>query len=143
MARSFCLVSDGRKPHLACRAVCGVNPVRAGQVTTPQEWLWSSAACHISGTPNVLVVPDVLTPYITDWASYFSESESDLFRKHERTGRPLGSEDFIMGLESRFKRTLMPQKPGPKPKTIKDPLIKSPISPRRSMQRIDNIHDLC
>jgi len=93
-----------------------LNPVRAGLVATPQEWPWSSAASHISGTSNPLVVSDALTPYISDWASYLSESESDLFRKHERTGRPLGSDDFIMGLESRFNRTFMPQKPGPKRK---------------------------
>jgi putative transposase len=95
-----------------------LNPVRAGLVTAPQDWPWSSAACHISGVPSPIVVQDALAPYITDWAAYLSEPESELFHKHERTGRPLGSKDFIEHLEIRYKRSLLPQKPGPKGKKL-------------------------
>jgi putative transposase len=38
------------------------------------------------------------------------------FRKHERTGRPLGQESFIKNLEEMQDRLLRPQKPGPKVK---------------------------
>jgi putative transposase len=42
------------------------------------------------------------------------EHEIDCFRKHERTGRPMGEESFIDKLECYLDRTLKLQKPGPK-----------------------------
>ncbi len=44
------------------------------------------------------------------------EPEMELFRKHERTGRPLGEDLFIGKIESLLDRRLKPQKPGPKKK---------------------------
>ena len=38
------------------------------------------------------------------------------FRKHERTGRPLGDENFIEKVEGLLDRKLKPPKPGPKKK---------------------------
>jgi putative transposase len=38
----------------------------------------------------------------------------DHLHRHARTGRPLGSEDFIKSIEARLGRVLRPQKPGPK-----------------------------
>ena len=93
-----------------------LNPVRAGLVDKPQDWAWSSAAAHISGSVDPLVVKDALEYYVADWQTYLSEPDLEAFQKHERTGRPLGSTDFITMLESRFNRILLPQKRGPKPK---------------------------
>jgi putative transposase len=45
-----------------------------------------------------------------------SESERAVFRKHERTGRPIGDETFIERLERLLDRRLKPRKPGPKPR---------------------------
>jgi putative transposase len=49
------------------------------------------------------------------WKKFLSvgiqESEVDLFRKHERTGRPIGDDAFIDRL---LDRPLKPKKPGPK-----------------------------
>jgi hypothetical protein len=44
------------------------------------------------------------------------EEEINLLRAHDRTGRPLGDEAFLIGLEKRLGRILRRQKPGPKPK---------------------------
>jgi putative transposase len=41
-------------------------------------------------------------------------AEMALFRKHERTGRPLGDDVFIENLEQLLDRKRKPQKPGPK-----------------------------
>ena len=53
-----------------------------------------------------------------DWASYLADDESDRFadqfHRHTRTGRPVGSEEFIKGVEARLGRVLRPRKPGPK-----------------------------
>jgi putative transposase len=58
-----------------------------------------------------------------DWADYLNEAlpENALntIRKHERTGRPLGNDFFISGLESITNRRLLPKKPGPKTKSEK------------------------
>jgi len=54
------------------------------------------------------------------WKKFLSfdagELEIELFRKHERTGRPLGEDSFIEKLERLLDRKLEPQKPGPKMK---------------------------
>jgi hypothetical protein len=46
------------------------------------------------------------------------QREFELMRRHERTGRPLGEDGFIEGLERLVQRTLRPQKPGPKEKNL-------------------------
>jgi len=42
--------------------------------------------------------------------------EMELFRKHERTGRPLEEDSFIEKMELLLDRKLKPLKPGPKKK---------------------------
>jgi putative transposase len=58
-----------------------------------------------------------------NWAEFFSQETdsaiAEKLRKHEQTGRPLGSENFVMKLEKILDRMLRPQKPGPKVKRKK------------------------
>ncbi len=49
-------------------------------------------------------------------ASGLSEQDGELIRSHERTGRPQGIPAFVDRLERLLRRTLKPEKPGPKPK---------------------------
>ena len=53
-----------------------------------------------------------------DWpvflGSGLSEEELVLFRRHERNGRPLGSEGFVTRLENLLCRVLRAGKPGPR-----------------------------
>jgi putative transposase len=60
---------------------------------------------------------------VDDWRAYLAEGlrpeEATLLRRHERTGRPLGSAAFLRRLETRLGRTLRKKPPGPKPKTRK------------------------
>jgi len=57
---------------------------------------------------------------VPDWEGLLSSGEPngsyEDFRRHERTGRPLGSDDFISRLEKLTGRVLRKQKPGPKKK---------------------------
>lgn len=94
-----------------------LNPVRAGIVKKAEDWRWSSARAHMRGVADSLINPQALADFAIDWNSYLRESELDLFRRHERTGRPLGDALFIQKLEHICKRSLTPGKPGPK---IKD-----------------------
>ncbi len=104
---------------LACARYVELNPVRAGLVERPEEWRWSSAAAHMEGKDDVLVaVGPLLDKARYDWHDFLTlpvaTSEAGLIRKHERTGRPLGSKEFVVGLEARLDRQLSPHKPGPK-----------------------------
>jgi putative transposase len=56
--------------------------------------------------------------YIPDWRTYLAQQEdgipSETIQRHLRTGRPLGTSDFIEKLEKILGRSLRPLKPGPK-----------------------------
>ena len=104
---------------LACTRYVELNPVRAGMVKNPQAWRWSSADAHTQRKDDILVRTKPLLAMIkSPWKKFLSvgiqESEMDLFRKHERTGRPIGDDAFIDRLERLLDRPLKPKKPGPK-----------------------------
>jgi len=96
-----------------------MNPVRAGLVDRPEEYPWSSAAGHILGRNDRLVKVSPLLELVDDWGRFIARQIADrdvsLLRRHERTGRPLGGESFVDGLERALSRSLRKQKPGPKP----------------------------
>jgi putative transposase len=105
---------------LACARYIERNPVRAGLVQNPEEWPWSSAAAHIKKKDDAFVEAGPLKAMVRKrWADFLSveiaDDEIEALQKHERTGRPLGSREFVEDLEERLGRTLLPQKPGPKP----------------------------
>ena len=106
---------------LACTRYVELNPVRAGLVKKPEAWRWSSAAAHAKRKDDILVRTKPLLAMIkSPWKKFLSvdvqESDMDLFRKHERTGRPMGDDVFIERLERLLDRKLKPKKPGPKVK---------------------------
>jgi putative transposase len=55
---------------------------------------------------------------VGDWREFLNKgigvNDVELLRLHERTGRPIGSDDFITRLESELARVLHRRKPGPK-----------------------------
>jgi putative transposase len=57
---------------------------------------------------------------VGDWKEFLAngdeEKEIKEIRRHERTGRPLGRDGFVMGLEKALGRTLRYQKSGSKGK---------------------------
>lgn len=95
-----------------------MNPVRAGLVARAEDYPWSSARAHLLGAVDPLVERTALDAEIPDWrgllASALAEDELATIRHHERTGRPLGDEDFVRRLEAETGRDLHPKKPGPK-----------------------------
>ena len=97
-----------------------LNPVRARLVTRPERYRWSSVSAHLLGRDDVLVKTGPLLEIVGDWQTFLSDSisedESEKLRTHERTGRPLGDDSFILSLEILLGRTLRRKKPGPKKK---------------------------
>ena len=103
---------------LAATRYIELNPVRSGLVKSPYDWIFSSANAHRKGERDALVDPKAMLERIENWHEFLTSdpvaSLAPQIRLHERTGRPLGGDDFIKDLERQTGLTLQPRKPGPK-----------------------------
>ncbi len=81
----------------------GLNPVRARLVDAAQQWPWSSVRAHLAAADDahvrVKLVLDRL-PYFSELLEAATDDDFTDLRRAEATGRPLGTEDFVVGLES-------------------------------------------
>lgn len=95
-----------------------MNPVRAKLVKRPQDWQWSSARAHIDRIEDGLVTMQPLSGMVGNWEAFLKEEALYItdIRNHAKTGRPLGSRNFISKLEKELNRELFKTKPGPKKK---------------------------
>jgi putative transposase len=94
------------------------NPVRAGITKKPWDYQWSSAKWFVGEIEeDPLSIRSDMLADITDRRSFLLQNDEHLpiFRKHARTGRPLGSRSFLEHLEQLTARCFLPRKPGPKP----------------------------
>ncbi|MDD4203054.1 MAG: transposase [Candidatus Omnitrophica bacterium] len=108
------------------------NPVRAGLVQKPWDWNFSSVSAHLGkikeepfGLRKIFGFMDILPE---EWKFYIDSAEDEkdveLFKKHTKTGRPLGEKKFIDKLEKRFNISLVTRakgRPGKKKKKNEDP----------------------
>jgi putative transposase len=79
-----------------------LNPVKAKLCTHPQDWRWSSASAHLNGSDDLLVAVKPMLDLVSNWQQYLTSHDSsdyDLISLHSRTGRPLGSYNFVKELE--------------------------------------------
>jgi putative transposase len=95
------------------------NPVRAGLVSSAEDYEWSSAAFHSFGQPNSLMDtkwnPSDIVPDWKNWISNSNDSNVDQdIRAKTKTGFPCGDEHFIRSMEGELGRILRTQKPGRK-----------------------------
>ena len=94
-----------------------LNPVRAKLCKTAAGWPWSSVHAHLRGEDDKLVTVSPMRERIHDWSRYLmceEDSETlDAIRLHARTGRPLGSDEFVDRLEQVTGLGLKKGKPGP------------------------------
>ena len=105
---------------LAMARYIEMNPVAANLVRNPGDYPWSSARAHLTGEDDTLTLVAPLLEIIPNWQEFLQLSpldEVDMLHRHERTGRPLGTQHFVDKLETTLSRTLHPQKPGPKGKS--------------------------
>jgi putative transposase len=82
-------------------------------------WAWCLMPnhAHLEGQDDQLVKVAPLLEMVGDWRIFLDSDEEidkDRLRQHERTGRPLGRESFVEGLEMDLNRILRPRKTGPK-----------------------------
>jgi putative transposase len=110
---------DERYLRRAARYV-ELNPVRAKLCRVPWRWRWSRAAAHVAGRDDAVVRVAPLLERVRDWRAYLLEplgaQEEQLWRRHERTGRPLGEPAFLDRVESLLGRIVRPAQRGRKPK---------------------------
>jgi putative transposase len=92
------------------------NPVRANLVKRPGDWRWSSAGTHLKGKGDGLVAQSPLLDMVGNWSDFLADviDHSGEIRRHENTGRPLGSREFVGRLEEDLDRRLRKMKTGPK-----------------------------
>ncbi len=94
------------------------NPVRAGIVRHAGQYPWSSARGHLGDKDDPLLAKSTGPPLVEDWAAYLAEPEEegfgDLIHLNQRTGRPMGGDDFVSRLEAATGLILRRRRPGPK-----------------------------
>ena len=108
--RFYSCILDERHLYAAVRYVEN-NPIRAGLVKKAWQWNWSSAKTHMKEADSILALDDINKYFeIDDWEDYLSRKEDGetikAIRGNTLTGRPLGSDTFIMNLEKSFGRRL-------------------------------------
>lgn len=115
-------------PHLwAALRYTERNPIRAGLAAAPEDYPWSSAAVHC-GVRGEDAWLDVglwrRTWTASEWKKYLGsrgeEQEAAEIRRSTHTGRPLGTPEFVSGLERALKRQLTPLPGGRPPKEEAD-----------------------
>ncbi|MFH1096014.1 MAG: transposase, partial [Candidatus Desantisbacteria bacterium] len=89
---------------LATARYIELNPVRAKLVQMPWEYEWSSANAHMTGKDDKLIKTKALLSIVENWEKFLmsglNKDVVDDICHHTRTGRPLGSEEFIVQTEN-------------------------------------------
>jgi putative transposase len=86
------------------------NPVRAGLVSAPEEWPFSSARAHLSGKSDGIIDVAPILSRFPDFGALIGIKEEvgefDSLRRAETSGRPLGSGKWIKTVEEMTGRSL-------------------------------------
>jgi putative transposase len=118
---------------LACMAYIDLNPVRAGMVASPKDFVWSSHGHYIGQRSDKLITPHPLvwelgnTPFARE-AAYADLVHAGLSGDQERAltdstlrGWALGGPEFAAELQKQTERRLAPLRAGRPPSAHKEP----------------------
>jgi putative transposase len=109
-----------------------MNPVRAGLVAAPCEWLWSSARVHVQESAYDPVMGPGWEETFGFWdhahwqtclQSAIPDEDCDAVRCATRTGEPLGASEFVARIEREAGRDLRVLARGRPPKNASDPFF--------------------
>jgi putative transposase len=115
---------DTSRYFLACCRYIEMNPVRAGIVTRPGDYTWSSYRYHALGVADPLLSahaeyaalahtpPDRQRMYRGLFTSDVVADLIDDVRNSVNRGRPLGGDDFASRIERVLDRRIRPAKRG-------------------------------
>jgi putative transposase len=105
---------------IAAARYLALNPVKARLVEQPPQWPHASVRAHLAGRDDRLVTVAPLLERVGRFADLWEaakrEDRSDAFDAPGGNFRPLGSAEFLAGLEARLGRAVLPGKRGPKPR---------------------------
>ena len=94
------------------------NPLRAGVAREAEDYPWSSARAHLFHENDILISGRENILKIDDWSVYLKEEDDrndvEQIELHEKTGRPLGGDDFLKKLEETTGRKIIHRTPGRK-----------------------------
>lgn len=95
------------EPHLlACVRYVELNPLRAGLVSRPELWPWSSARAHLGLGHDPLTALAPMCERVGDWRalldSGLEDRERERIRASERSGRALGDPAFAARIASEW-----------------------------------------
>jgi len=94
------------------------NPVRADLVGDAKDYLWSSCRFHCGlAEHDPLIREKQLPAMVDDWEAFvgkWDDEDDKVLRLGTRTGRPVGDDRFVTGLEEKVGRILR-QKPAGRP----------------------------
>jgi len=98
-----------------------LNPVRAQLTERAQDWQWSSTRALMEEKDTDLVTVGPSLERVGNFASFLDEQfDGDrayaALRKAERTGRPIGSRQWLEDMQGKIGQRLIVEKPGPKSK---------------------------
>jgi putative transposase len=77
-----------------------LNPVFAGLASRPEEYPWSSARYHLSGSPDPLTTASqLLTELAPDWRAFLTDgvrlaADRERIERHLASGYPLGNDKW-------------------------------------------------
>ena len=96
------------------------NPVRAKMVERAEDYSYSSARAHVNGSEDAVLGEDLFhndrrRDYILLLRSDIPQKEIESLRYATKTGRPLGSEEFVVEMEKKLERRLL-QRPKGRPR---------------------------
>ena len=103
---------------LAAVSYVSLNPVRAGLVKYAADWAWSSARAHLAGKDDGLVTVSPVLDRVSCFADLLLQDRDEAFaalRRAESTGRPVGTAEFVTGLERVLGRRIARRASGPAP----------------------------
>ncbi|HYI40849.1 MAG TPA: transposase [Allosphingosinicella sp.] len=101
---------------LACARYVELNPVRAGLVGRPEQWMWSSARDHLGFGADGLTETRALLGRWPDWRTILDggldPAAIEAIRARELDGHPLGDAGFLARLAALTSRPLASRRRG-------------------------------
>jgi putative transposase len=98
--------------------------VRAGLAAHAADWAWSSVRAHLAGKDDGLATVRPVLDRVSCFADLLLEDRDEAFaalRRAESTGRPVGTAEFVTGLERVLGRRIARRAPGPVPEAKVNP----------------------
>jgi putative transposase len=101
---------------VACARYVELNPVRAGLVARPEQWMWSSARAHLGLGADGITETAALLGRWPDWRTILDggldPATREEIRARELNGHPLGDSGFLARLSGLSSRPLASRRRG-------------------------------